>query len=144
MVGEFNEWDLNAQPMLREGECWTTFLSGLPQYTDYKYAVTGPDGTVHCKADPYGFHTETRPATASKLYDITGFLWSDGTFCSDREKHPSIIPAKHPTSASRLLAQTGERRFLRLQEFGPGAGGLRTGNGLHGHRAAAGDGAPAG
>jgi len=88
VVGEFNEWDLNAQPMLREGECWTTFLSGLPQYTDYKYAVTGPDGTVHCKADPYGFHTETRPATASKLYDITGFLWSDGTFCSDREKHP--------------------------------------------------------
>ena len=88
VVGEFNEWDVNAQPMLHEGECWTTFLPALPQYTDYKYAVTGPDGTVHCKADPYGFHTETRPATASKLYDIAGFAWSDAVFCGGREKSP--------------------------------------------------------
>ena len=27
-----------------------------------------------------GFHTETRPGTASKLYDISGFRWSDAAF----------------------------------------------------------------
>jgi len=88
VVGAFNGWDASANPMLREGECWTTFLPGLPPYTDYKFAVTGPDAAVRCKADPYGFHTETRPASASKLYDPEGFPWSDRNFCEDRAKHP--------------------------------------------------------
>ena len=50
--------------------------------------VEGADGTVHFKADPYGFHTETRPATASKLYDLTGFRWSDEKFRDQQAKHP--------------------------------------------------------
>ena len=45
-------------------------------------------GQVRQKADPYGFHTETRPATASKLYDISGFKWTDGAFREKKVKHP--------------------------------------------------------
>lgn len=52
----------------------------LRQYDIYKYAVTGEDGETRYKADPYGFHMETRPATASKLYDIGGFRWTDAAF----------------------------------------------------------------
>ncbi len=58
----------------------------LPVYTSYKYAITGEDGRVHYKADPYGFHTETRPGTASKLYDIEHFSWTDEDF--RRNKQP--------------------------------------------------------
>ncbi|WP_295581669.1 1,4-alpha-glucan branching protein GlgB [uncultured Oscillibacter sp.] len=80
VVGDFNQWDKKAHKLSRKGEVWEGFIPGLPIYTVYKYAVTGADGAVRMKADPYGFHTETRPGTASKLYDIGGFRWSDGAF----------------------------------------------------------------
>lgn len=88
VVGDFNQWDASAAPMKREGETWVKFLPDLPRYTSYKYAVTGKDGVVRFKADPYGFHTETRPATASKLYDITGFPWTDGKFREKKGDRP--------------------------------------------------------
>ncbi len=88
VVGDFNDWDPKANRLTRKGEEWEGFIPGLAEYTSYKYAVTGPDGEIRLKADPYGFHTETRPATASKLYDISGFRWSDGAFRQKREKQP--------------------------------------------------------
>ncbi len=88
VVGEFNGWDISAAPLERDGEIWSGFIPGLAGYTSYKYAVTGPDGQVRYKADPYGFHTETRPATASKLYDIEGFRWTDGAFREKKGAHP--------------------------------------------------------
>ncbi len=80
VVGDFNGWDPSAAPLAPKGEFWQGFLPDLPAYTSYKYAVTGQDGRVRYKADPYGFHTETRPGTASKLYDIEHFPWTDGAF----------------------------------------------------------------
>ncbi len=88
VVGDFNEWDSSAAPLTREGETWVGFVPALPRYTAYKYAVTGADGKVRYKADPYGFHTETRPATASKLYDLSGFLWTDGDFRKEKADRP--------------------------------------------------------
>ena len=88
VVGEFNGWDISTAPLERDGEIWSGFIPGLAGYTSYKYAVTGPDGQVRYKADPYGFHTETRPATASKLYDIEGFHWTDGAFREKKGAHP--------------------------------------------------------
>lgn len=88
VVGDFNNWEEGAAPLTRKGEIWEGFLPDLPVYTSYKYAVRGADGQVRQKADPYGFHTETRPATASKLYDIDGFQWTDGTFREKKAKHP--------------------------------------------------------
>ena len=88
VVGEFNGWDISTAPLERDGEIWSGFIPGLAGYTSYKYAVTGPDGQVRYKADPYGFHTETRPATASKLYDIEGFRWTDSAFREKKGAHP--------------------------------------------------------
>lgn len=88
VVGEFNGWNAGAAPLHRNGEVWSGFVPGLQQYDAYKYAVTGEDGTAHYKADPYAFHAETRPATASKLYDIEGFRWTDGAFRERKGKAP--------------------------------------------------------
>ena len=86
VVGDFNGWDLTVDPLTQKGEFWQGFLPDLPVYTSYKYAITGEDGRVHYKADPYGFHMETRPGTASKLYDIEHFSWTDEDF--RRNKQP--------------------------------------------------------
>ena len=80
VVGDFNSWDETANRLARRGEIWEGFIPDLRQYDIYKYAVTGEDGETRYKADPYGFHMETRPATASKLYDIGGFRWTDAAF----------------------------------------------------------------
>ena len=88
VVGDFNGWNEQANRLIRIGEIWEGFIPGLTEYTAYKYAVAGEDGKVRLKADPYGFHTETRPATASKLYDIGGFRWTDGTFRKKLAQHP--------------------------------------------------------
>ena len=80
VVGDFNGWDPEETPLAPKGEFWQGFVPDLPVYTSYKYAVTGADGRLRYKADPYGFHTETRPGTASKLYDIEHFPWTDGAF----------------------------------------------------------------
>ena len=87
VVGDFNGWDQEKNRLIRKGEVWEGFIPGLEPYTAYKYAVQGCDGKVHMKADPYGFHTETRPATASKLYDISGFHWTDKAFREKKQEH---------------------------------------------------------
>ena len=87
VVGEFNGWNAAAHPMeLVEHEIWEGFVPGLKEYDLYKFAVTGADGECRLKADPYAFHAETRPGTASKLYDISGYEWNDRAFRELRHK----------------------------------------------------------
>ena len=71
VMGDFNGWNDSDHPMkLVENGVWEAFLPGLQQYDNYKYAVHTADGRVLAKADPYAFHAETRPGTASKLYQL--------------------------------------------------------------------------
>ena len=67
---------------------WELFLPGLQQYDNYKYAVHTRSGKVLAKADPYAFHAETRPGTASKLYDLSGYQWGDGSWLDYRKNNP--------------------------------------------------------
>jgi len=60
----------------------------------YKYAVTGRDGITHLKADPYGVSAETLKNTASIVYSIDRFEWSDGEWMSQRRRRPENDAAK--------------------------------------------------
>ena len=91
VVGDFNNWNQKANKLSRKGEIWEGFIADLPAYTTYKYCITGADGEIRMKADPYGFHTETRPGTASKLYDISGFRWSDAAFRKKFAQNPRLF-----------------------------------------------------
>ena len=87
VVGEFNGWNVQANPMKNEGGIWSLFIPGLKQYDTYKYAVTDKKGKTVLKCDPYGLHFETAPANASKLYDITGYRWKDRKWMTERKDY---------------------------------------------------------
>ncbi len=77
VVGDFNEWNPDTDCMENIGDgIWEKRIKGLKQYDIYKYAVTGPDGTVILKSDPYARHYETAPSNASKLYK-SSYKWND-------------------------------------------------------------------
>ena len=87
VVGDFNSWKEGVNPLSREGQIWEGFIPGLEEFAAYKLAIRGADGVTRLKADPYGFHAETRPGTASKLCDISGFRWSDSAFQKRKAKN---------------------------------------------------------
>ena len=89
VVGDFCGWDASAFPMARgEHGLWEKFIPGLKQFDTYKYAVTSARGKTVLKADPYAFHAETRPGTASKLYDLPPYRWGDGAWRASRASAP--------------------------------------------------------
>ena len=90
VVGDFNGWDAAANPMknLSDG-VWSVSIRGLRTFDNYKYAVTAADGRLLMKADPYAFHTETPPGTASKIYGLAGYEWQDSAWLAHARTEPS-------------------------------------------------------
>lgn len=88
VVGDFNGWDHNAHHMVRISNdgIYEGIISGLKCFDNYKYSILSADGQRYLRADPYAFHSETRPATSSKLYDIEGYEWNDKKWCDERQK----------------------------------------------------------
>ena len=76
VVGDFCGWETGL-PMQGENGIFTLEAPALAPYANYKYKITGADGSTVLKADPYAFHAETAPGTASKFYDLGGYDWQD-------------------------------------------------------------------
>lgn len=89
VVGDFCGWNGYAHPMEKNADgFWECFVPSLKRYDTYKFAVTAQSGETVLKADPYAFHAETRPGTASKLYDLGGYRWGDDEWRASRTKAP--------------------------------------------------------
>ena len=120
VMGDFNGWNDSDHPMqLLSGGVWEVFIPGLKQFDNYKYAVHTASGRVLAKADPYAFHAETRPGTASKLYDLSGYGWGDGSWMDYRKNNPIYqkplnIYEVHLGSWRR----TGEDEMLSYRDIG--------------------------
>ncbi len=88
VVGSFNGWSRDCNRMYKiSDEIWEAKIPALAQYDNYKYSITTPDGRIVMKADPYSNHYETRPETASKIFD-SDYKWNDEKWInkkSDRE-----------------------------------------------------------
>lgn len=101
VVGEFNNWDLAANPMHRLEDDDTIFEAIVPEAREghqYKYAITTDDGRILYKADPYAFKNERADLLttqrASIIYDIDKkFAWHDKKWLKARgQKNPYKSP----------------------------------------------------
>jgi len=79
LVGDFNQWDGRVHPMRSMGASgvWELFVPGLMQGEHYKFEIKTQDISLLIKSDPYAYSTEVRPKTASRLFDIDHFQWTD-------------------------------------------------------------------
>ena len=87
VVGEFNDWDTEANPMTREEPLgiYTCFVPGAKKLDMYKYCIETYSGEQIFKADPYANYAELRPGTASRITDIENLKWTDTDWMEKRK-----------------------------------------------------------
>ncbi len=113
VIGEFNGWDENANPMERVDPktmgVYEAFIPGVKEGALYKYLIETEDGGREYKADPYASYAELRPGTASAVANIENFKWTDTAWMQKREattqqdliERPMAIYEVHPGSWMR-------------------------------------------
>ena len=91
VVGDFNSWVPGAHPMQKlDDGVWEAFIPGIQEYQVYKYCLTTPADELAFKADPYAFHTETRPSNGSKVYRLEGYQWGDAAWEEQQRRQDPI------------------------------------------------------
>lgn len=97
VVGNFNNWNEfeNKMDFDTETGVWCLFIPGIKEFEVYKYLIIDKNNEKHFKSDPYAFFSELRPNTASIVYDLEGFEWSDLEFLFNREKNDHFLKPKN-------------------------------------------------
>ena len=91
--GDFCGWEPTVHELTRinnEG-IFEGIVSNVRPYDSYKYVIKASDGRMLWKADPYARHAQTRPESASKVYEDQNYLWKDETWLKQRS-----IPFQKP------------------------------------------------
>ncbi len=90
VVGDWNGWDPGTHRLSPRGSSgiWVGFIPEARHTHAYKYRVVNGDYAVD-KADPFGFHHETPPQTASKIWDLD-YEWGDSAWMGKRARANSL------------------------------------------------------
>ncbi len=89
VIGEFNNWDGRRHAMRLRHECgvWEIFLPGIRPGQLYKYEIKSPSGArLTDKCDPFAFHVEKSPGSASIVHDPDQYRWGDAAWTRARER----------------------------------------------------------
>ncbi len=108
LVGDFNGWNTTASPMKRitDNGIWETVTADVQEYDAYKYYVVSADGRGVMKADPYAYHYETPPATASLVYTLDGYTWQDAAW---QKRKAKTSPYESPMNIYEVHAGSWRR-----------------------------------
>lgn len=107
VVGEFNKWQPEMGEMSPQGQTgiWAVFIEGVQAGALYKYEIETAKGVIQWKSDPYAFSSEPRPLTASRVFDLRGYVWQDRIWqerhTSGLERSPLLIYEVHLGSWQR-------------------------------------------
>jgi 1,4-alpha-glucan branching enzyme len=123
VMGSFNDWNndtLDLHPISNSG-IWQGFIPGLKQGTVYKYHIRSSGEFRQDKADPFAFHAELSPRTASVVwnldYDWGREAWSEYRKTHNSLKAPIAIYEMHPGSWMRVPEESN--RLLTWRELAP-------------------------
>ena len=124
VMGDFNNWDKTGIEMRTRGDSgiWEMFVPKVGQGDSYKYhIISRHDGYSVDKADPFAFHTETPPKTASKVWDLS-YEWFDREWMAGRKSKnevqaPTAIYEVHLGSWKRIPED--RNRSLSYREMAP-------------------------
>jgi 1,4-alpha-glucan branching enzyme len=124
VIGGWNDWNTRVTPMALLGDSgiWECFVAGLQRGERYKYhLVSNHGGYTVDKADPYGFHHETPPSTASVVWDLN-YTWNDDTWMASRTSRnglaaPISVYEVHLPSWRRV--EDERNRPLSYRELAP-------------------------
>ena len=124
IIGDFNSWNPNAAIMRPStAGIWEGLVPGIGQGASYKYHIESRyrDYKVD-KADPYGFASEVRPKTASRVWNLETYSWHDESWMKNRANANSLSSPLsfyevHLGSWKRALEDGN--RWLTYRELAP-------------------------
>ena len=123
VVGDFNEWDFEANYMERQEPMgiYTLFIPGIKEGDLYKFCIETQQGKRTFKADPFANYAELRPGTASVVTDISHLKWTDDAWMEMRKtwnskENPMSIYEVHLGSWMRHPGREDEG-FYTYREF---------------------------
>ena len=100
VLGDFNFWDTSSPKMRHvKGGIWESDVICAKEFDNYKYYIETPGGMFIYKADPYAFHTATRPENNSKVYDVSAYKWNDKKYLNEKK---GINPYETPINIYEL------------------------------------------
>ncbi|MEA3211880.1 MAG: 1,4-alpha-glucan branching enzyme [Chthoniobacter sp.] len=122
VVGDFNVWDGRRNPMRKLLGCgvWELFIPGVAEGEHYKYEVKQSHGGLALKSDPFAFYGQHGTATASMVFDLHRYAWSDDQWMEARKakvwhEQPMSIYEVHLGSWRRKVEEGN--RYLSYREL---------------------------
>ncbi len=100
VLGDFNCWDGRQHQMRKiNNTIWELFIPEIGVGSAYKYEIKNWEGHIYEKSDPYGYHQEVRPKTASIVANLDEYEWGDREWLENRAK---IDPLTEPISVYEM------------------------------------------
>jgi 1,4-alpha-glucan branching enzyme len=122
VVGDFNGWDgrLHAMRKRVEAGIWEIFIPGVGEQAHYKFELRNCFGQIVLKGDPYAFYSQHGLQTASLVFNLDRFTWSDREWMESRRtrewhKEPVSVYEVHLGSWARIPEENN--RYLSYREF---------------------------
>ena len=122
VVGDFNGWDGRVHTMRRllGSGVWELFIPTIGENVHYKFEIRTHGGAIFLKSDPFAFFNQHGRATASLVYDLDRYRWSDGAWMESRRdknwvRRPVSIYEVHLGSWRRKTEE--KNRQLSYLEF---------------------------
>jgi 1,4-alpha-glucan branching enzyme len=124
VMGDFNGWNKTSHALRSKAVSgiWEGFIPGVEKGAKYKFHVCSRyQGYTVDKADPFAFHAEPPPLTASIVWDLD-HLWGDEAWMKDRRRpnHAQSAMAIYEVHIGSWMRIPGENnRSLSYREMAP-------------------------